>query len=145
MNQTERFCKIRQVFKNNSLVFSRDFIDDLDISHATFHCDIEYPQTHFNAFGIYDHKSGAYRFDSHALQFTRPGILYTANKAGSLLTIAKMLYELLPGLLEPYLALILERISKLLEKGSSTYDEVRNRIRIFTMAIRKVVATVFLL
>jgi predicted DNA-binding transcriptional regulator YafY len=143
MDRTERFYKVCRAFEKGAVVPSKKFISELEISRATFYRDIEYLQTRFNAPIIYDRKSGGYRFDPNAPQFTLPGVWFTATEAESLLTINKMLHELQPGLLEPYLTPILERISKLLEKRNSTYDEVRNRIRILTMANRKAEANYF--
>lgn len=143
MDRTERFYKICRSFDHGTAVPSKKFISELEISRATFYRDIEYLQTRFNAPIIYDRKGGGYRFDPHAPQFTLPGIWFTATEAESLLTINKMLHELQPGLLEPYITPILERISKLLEKRNRTYDEVRNRIRILTMANRKAEANYF--
>ncbi len=143
MDRTERFYKICRAFENGASIPSKKFISKLEISRATFYRDIEYLQTRFNAPILYDRKSGGYRFDPNAPQFTLPGIWFTATEAESLLTINKMINELQPGLLEPYLTPILERISKLLEKRNSTYDEVRNRIRILTMASRKAEANYF--
>lgn len=143
MERTERFYKICRAFESRVAVPSKRFIDELEISRATFYRDIEYLQTRFNAPIIYDRKKGGYLFDPNAPQFTLPGVWFTAAEAESLLTINKMISELQPGLFEPYLTPIQERISKLLEKRNSTYDEVRNRIRILTMASRKTEANYF--
>lgn len=143
MDRTERFYKICRVFENGAVVPSKKFISELEISRATFHRDIEYLQTRFNAPIIYDRKGRGYRFDPDAPQFTLPGIWFTATEAESLLTINKMLSELQPGLLGPYLTSIQERIGKLLEKRNSTFDEVRNRIRVLSMASRKVEANYY--
>lgn len=138
MDRTERFYKICRALEKGATVPSTRFIQDLEMSRATVFRDIDYLKERFNAPILYDRKAGGFRFDPAAPQFTLPGIWFTASEAESLLTIHKMLNELQPGLLEPYLAPILERISKLLEKRHSTLDEVRNRIRILTMASRKV-------
>jgi predicted DNA-binding transcriptional regulator YafY len=143
MDRSERFYKICRAFESGAVVPSKKFIEEIEISRATFHRDIEYLQTRFNAPIIYDRKGRGYRFDPEAPQFTLPGIWFTATEAESLLTINKMLSELQPGLLGPYLTPIQERISKLLEKRNSTFDEVRTRIRILSMASRKTEANYY--
>jgi predicted DNA-binding transcriptional regulator YafY len=115
----------------------------LEVSRATVFRDIEYLKDRFNAPILYDRKDRGFHFDPAAPQFTLPGIWFTASEAESLLTLHKMLNELQPGLLESPLAPVLERISRLLEKRHSTLDEVRHRIRILTMARRKVEANYF--
>lgn len=138
MDRTERFYKICRELDKGAQVPSAKFIHDLEVSRATIFRDIEYLKDRFNAPIIYDRKGRGFCFDPDAPQFTLPGIWFTASEAESLLTIHKMLSELQPGLLGPYLSPMLERIGKLLEKRNSTLDEVNNRIRILTMANRKV-------
>ncbi len=143
MDRTERFYKMCRALEKGAAIPAKKFINELEISRATFHRDIEYLQTRFNAPIIYDRRNRGYRFDPNAPQFTLPGVWFTASEAESLLTIHKMLDELQPGLLGPYLAPVQERISKLLKKRNSTYDEMRARIRILTMARRNSEANYF--
>jgi predicted DNA-binding transcriptional regulator YafY len=143
MDRTERFYKICRALEKGAAIPAKKFISELEISRATFHRDIEYLQTRFNAPIIYDRKGGGYRFDPNAPQFNLPGVWFTATEAESLLTINKMLSELQPGLLGAYINPIQERLSKLLEKRNSTYEEVRSRIRILAMANRNTEANYF--
>jgi predicted DNA-binding transcriptional regulator YafY len=143
MDRTERFYKICRALEKGAAIPATKFINELEISRATFHRDIEYLQSRFNAPIIYDRRNRGYHFDPNAPQFTLPGVWFTATEVESLLTINKMLSELQPDLLGAYINPIQERIGKLLERRNSTYEEVRSRIRILAMANRNAEANYF--
>lgn len=143
MERTERFYKICRRLGQGGVIPSKKFIEEFGISRPTFFRDIEYLQDRFNAPIIYDRQGGGYRFDPAAAQFTLPGIWFTAAEVESLLTIYKMLNDIQPGLLSKHLSPVLDRISRLLQQRNSTLDEIRNRIRILSIANRTVAANYF--
>lgn len=49
MDRTERFYKIERMLRNREVVPIRDFLDELDVSEATFKRDIEYLRERLHA------------------------------------------------------------------------------------------------
>ncbi len=138
MDRTERFYKICQRLARGRPISSKVFIDALSISRTTFFRDIEYLKDRFNAPIEYDRQSRGYRFDPKADRFELPGIWFTASEAHAMLTLHRLLNDVQPGLLKPLLQPLYERLEKSLGKNASSMEEIRHRIRILSMAQRKV-------
>ena len=58
MNRTERFYKIDQLLNDQTVVPLGTFLDDLDISLATFKRDLEYMRERLNAPIQWDRDAG---------------------------------------------------------------------------------------
>ena len=58
MDRTERFYRIEQLLQDRKLVPLRDFLDELEVSRATFKRDIEYLRDRLHAPIEYDRDAG---------------------------------------------------------------------------------------
>ena len=65
MDRTERFYRIDQLINNRKLVTTREFLEELGVSLATFKRDLLYMQNHLHAPIVYDRFSGAYCFNQN--------------------------------------------------------------------------------
>jgi len=54
MERTERFYKIQQLLQSRRFVRTQDFLDELEVSRATFKRDLEYLRDRFRAPIVYD-------------------------------------------------------------------------------------------
>jgi len=139
MDRTERFYKIDKLLRASRRgVPAQRFMDELVVSRATLHRDIDYLRDRFNAPILNDRKAGGYYYDPDASDFQLPGLWFTAAEAHALMTVQHLLREVQPGLLDPYLRPLQNRINKLLEQSDSSLREVQRRIRILQLAHRRV-------
>ena len=64
MNRTERFYKIDQMLHERRVVPIEVFLDELDVSRATFKRDIEYMRDRLHAPIVWNRDAGGYHFES---------------------------------------------------------------------------------
>lgn len=141
MDRTERFYKIKLLLDTRKVVPRAVFLDELSISLATLKRDLEYMRDRMNAPIVWDHEKRGYRFDApdgKTPSFELPGLWFNASEAHALLTMQYLLDNLQPGLLEPHIQPLKERVQKLLGRGDHAADEARTRIRILPQAARTV-------
>lgn len=139
MDRTERFYKLCHALSKGRSVPSKELLPKLgEISPSTLKRDIEYLQTRFNAPIEYDRTSRGWRYIPEAEQFELPGLWFTPSEAQALITLQQLLAHIQPGLLDPYLRPLQNRIGKLLEKGDQTIEQVQRRIRILQQNARAV-------
>jgi predicted DNA-binding transcriptional regulator YafY len=142
MDRTERFYKIDKMLQARKLVPIKDFLDELDVSLATFKRDLEYMRDRLNAPIVWDRDQNGYRFEwpdegAKAPRYELPGLWFSADEAESLLTLERLVETLEPSLLGPHLQPLKTRLTALLSTGNRHADEVRKRIRVMTMGARK--------
>lgn len=141
LDRTERFYKIKQLLDTRKVVPRAVFLDELSISLATLKRDLEYMRDRMNAPIVWDQEKRGYRFDApdgKTPSFELPGLWFNASEAQALLTTQYLLDNLQPGLLEPYIKPLKDRVETLLGRGDHAADEVRKRIRILPQAARAV-------
>jgi len=141
MERTERFYKIQQLLQNRRLVTKQEFLDELEVSPATFKRDLEYLRDRFQAPIIYDADKEAYRFDDKVADsalWQLPGLWFSADELVALLTMDRLLAELEPGVLSEVIGPFRKRIKSLLASGELSADEVTNRIRVLAMGARAI-------
>src|SRR5512134_95693 len=141
MERLERFYRIQQLLKARRFVRTQEFLDDLEISRATFKRDLDYLRDRFHAPILYDRDQEAYRFDDKVEDgalWQLPGLWFNAQELRALLTMDQLIADLQPGLLSELLGPIRRRLRELLESGEHSADEVARRIRILPMGARKV-------
>ncbi|MFZ5555269.1 MAG: hypothetical protein ACOZDY_00875 [Pseudomonadota bacterium] len=63
MNRTERFHKIIELLNRGRAVPRQVFLDELEVSLATFKRDLEYMRDRMNAPIVYSAEAGRYVFD----------------------------------------------------------------------------------
>jgi len=64
MNRTERFYKIQELLRHRRIVPKGVFLEELEVSPATFKRDLEYLRDRFSMPIIWDREAGGYRLDS---------------------------------------------------------------------------------
>src|SRR4051812_21454245 len=132
MERLERFYKIDQLLKERKVVTLNIIMETLDVSRATLKRDLEYMRERFNAPIEYDRELGGYRFGKQGAgpRYELPGLWFNASEIHALLTMQQLLLNLQPGLLEPHVAPMLERLRDILGTGDSSWQEIEKRIRI---------------
>ena len=63
MDRSERFYRIDQLLHERGVVPRDVFLDELEVSLATFKRDLEYMRDRYNAPVVWDPDAGGYRFD----------------------------------------------------------------------------------
>ena len=146
MDRTERFYKIQRLLTQRKVVPRDDFIEELEVSRATFKRDLEYLRDRMQMPIIWDRDMGGYRLDQSATTahlYQLPGLWFSSEEVHALLTMEHLLERLQPGLLGPQLRPLRNLIRKTLESGDFTADEVNRRIRILQIGVRPVESETF--
>lgn len=136
MDRTERFYRIQQLLRQNRTVPVRRFLDDLEISLATFKRDLEYMRSRLNMPIVWDREVSGYRLDRAVDAQELPGLWFSDSEIYALLTMQSLLENLQPGLLGPHIAPLLERLKAAIGSGAHPTEEVQKRIRILHLARR---------
>jgi predicted DNA-binding transcriptional regulator YafY len=146
MDRTERFYRIDQLINNRKLVTTREFIEELSVSLATFKRDLLYMQNHLHAPIVYDRSSGAYRFDQNNAvgpKYELPGLWFNDTEIHALLVAKHLLEEIQPGILQLHIKPLISRLEGLLDSTDHLLEEIENRIVIEKPAYRPVGSKVF--
>lgn len=141
MDRTERFYKIQQMLSDRKLVTAEQFIKELEISRATFRRDLEYLRDRLGAPIVWDAELGGYVLQNLPGEnlSTLPGVWLNELEMHSLLTVIELLRNIEPrSLIGSQVNPIRERLEKLLEKGDYSAQEISKRVRIITLARRKI-------
>jgi predicted DNA-binding transcriptional regulator YafY len=136
VDRTERFYKIQQLIHRNKVVPVRRFLDELEISPATFKRDLEYLRSRLNIPIIWDREANGYRYDPAAQAQELPGLWFNAQEIYALLVMKQLLENLEPGLLGPHVEPLLARLTAAIGSQEHPAEEVQHRIRILHMARR---------
>jgi predicted DNA-binding transcriptional regulator YafY len=141
MDRLERFYKIDQLLTDRKVVSFAVFKQALGMSPASVKRDLEYMRNRFNAPIEYDRETKGYRFGKprSGPRYELPGLWFSADEAYALLTMQSLLSELQPGLLEPHVGPLQDRLRAILG-GEPAWKDIKNRIRIFQPERRSVPA-----
>jgi predicted DNA-binding transcriptional regulator YafY len=146
MDRTERFYKIDRLLRQNRFVPVDRFLDELDISLATFKRDIEYMRSRLHAPIVWDREGNGYCLtepDKDAPRYELPGLWFNASEIHALLMMEQLLESIDPGVLAKRLEPLKGRLAAVLESTDHSADEVRRRIKVLTMASRALPAGAF--
>lgn len=141
MDRTERFYKIDHLLRAQKYVSQKRFLEDLQVSPATFKRDIEYMRSRFHAPIAWDRERNGYYFTNPtrgAPTYQLPGLWFNATEVHALLTMLHLLRNLDPGILAPHVEPLRARLIALLGSTDHAVDEIEKRIRILSMTARKV-------
>jgi predicted DNA-binding transcriptional regulator YafY len=141
MDRSERFYRIQQMLLHRRYVRTQEFLDELEVSRATFKRDLEYLRDRFRAPIVYDNDHEAYRFDDKvedSAVWQLPGLWFTADELRALITMDRLLADLEPGVLSELIGPFRKRLKELLGSGEHKATEVARRIRVLTMGSRAV-------
>lgn len=141
MNRTERFYKIDQMLHERRVVPIEIFLEELDVSRATFKRDMEYLRERLHAPIIWDRELGGYRFESippSGPAYALPGLWFSAGELYALLAANQLLSDIEPGVLAAHVAPLQVRLAALLEASGHSAAEITQRVRLLSMARRRV-------
>ena len=137
MDRLERFYKIHQLLEERSPVSFSVFRETLGMSVASVKRDLAYMRERFNAPIEYDRDANGYRFGKPGPgpRYELPGLWFSPDEAHALLTMQSLLAELQPGLLEPHVKPLRERLQAIIGTSVGTgergWRDVEKRIRVF--------------
>jgi predicted DNA-binding transcriptional regulator YafY len=146
LDRTERFYKIDRLLTQNKFVPVSRFLEELEVSRATFKRDIEYMRSRFHAPIAWDREHSGYCFTTPAKDAPRyalPGLWFNASEIHALLAMEQLLEGIDPGILARRLEPLKNRLRELLGSSDHSAEEVRRRIRVLSMAGRTMPAGEF--
>jgi len=138
MDRTERFYHIDRLLNERRVVPVQVFLDELEVSLATFKRDLEYLRERFNAPIVWDRDAGGYRFEAPASgpRYELPGLWFNPSEVIALLTMQQLLKNLEPGLLSGHVEPLLTRLRAILGEGELPIEDIDKRIRFHRQAGR---------
>lgn len=140
MGDLERLYRIKYMIQARGSVPLKDFLDELEISKATFKRDLEYLRSRMNASIVYDRFHGGYRFDgqSDGEKIELPGLWFSEKEATALVLMQHLLSSLdKGGLIEPHIQPLTSIIDGILGQRQTPAKELRKRLKVFGMSARK--------
>lgn len=140
MSDMERLHRIKYMIQARKCVPKQAFLDELEISDATFKRDLEYLRSRMNASIIYDRYLGGYAFE-HPRDEEKtelPGLWFTEKEATALVLMQHLLSSLdQGGLIGPHIEPLSAIIDGILGQSETTAKELRKRIKVLGMGSRK--------
>ena len=138
MDRTERFYRINQLLSARQAVPMQAFLEELEVSPATFKRDLEYLRDRLQAPILWDRERQGYRYDDNTSHpFELPGMWFNESEVHALLVMEYLLENLQPGLLTPHIKPLQTQVRALLDRGDHSVEEIHHRIRILPMAARR--------
>ena len=138
MDRFDRIFELNRILQGARHPVSRKRLEDeLECSRATVKRIIEDMRLYLNAPIVYDREHNGYRYDqSEGAMYELPGLWFNASELHALLTVQQLLADVQPGLLEPMLKPLQQRIDALLELQRTGSEGLQGRIRMLQMAAR---------
>ena len=140
MSDMERLHRIKYMIQARKCVPKQSFLDELEISDATFKRDLEYLRSRMNASIIYDRFLGGYKFENpqDEEKTELPGLWFSEKEATALVLMQHLLSSLDQcGLIGPHIELLTTIIDGILGQTETTAKELRKRIKVLGMGSRK--------
>lgn len=136
----QRLHRITYLLQARKCVPLVDFLNELEISKATFKRDLEYLRSRLNASIVFDRFQGGYRFENpqDAKKVELPGLWFTEKEATALALMHQLLASLdKGGLIGPHIEPLSTIIDNILGQHQASSKELRKRIKVLPMAQRK--------
>jgi len=140
MSDLERLHRIKYMIQARKCVPIEEFLDELEISKATFKRDLEYLRDRMNASIVFDRAEGGYRFDkpNAGEKIELPGLWFSEKEATALVLMQHLLDNLdQGGLISSHIDPLVEIIDGILGQSEVSAKELRKRIKVFGMSARK--------
>lgn len=139
--QTDRLYRLKHLFDSGRCFPKAYLLEELEVSFATLKRDITLLRDRMNAPIVFDAELGGYRLDATqqtiGTQYELPGLWFSAGEIHALLTMQHLLANLdVGGLLGPYVAPLIKRLTKLIDVGNHTGEELARRIKVQTVGAR---------
>src|ERR1041385_6833254 len=137
MDRTERFYKIDRLLRRGKTLPIARFLEELEVSRATFKRDLEYLRDRFGAPIVWDRDIGGYRYDAEAAKsFSLPGFWLSGNEVRALLAVEHLIETMEPGVLSESMAPLKTRLEEMLAAGGTSAKQIRRRVRLLQMGAR---------
>lgn len=133
MNNTERIHKIHQMLTNRKVVTTEQFLSELQISVSTLKRDLSFLKDRLNAPLTFDHEMRGYCFESASPvgpKYEVPGLWFNDSELHALMTMQKLLSDVQPSLLTPYLQPLQSKLQAILCSMKDSPEEIANRVLI---------------
>jgi predicted DNA-binding transcriptional regulator YafY len=146
MDRTERFYKIDRLLAQHRCVPIARFLEELEVSPATFKRDIEYMRNRLHAPIVWDREQNGYCLTAPAKgapPYQLPGLWFNASEIHALLAMEQLVEGIDPGILAQRLSPLRQRLRELLGSADHSAEEVRRRIKVLPMAGRTTPAREF--
>ncbi|MBU3590429.1 WYL domain-containing protein [Polynucleobacter sp. 78F-HAINBA] len=140
MSDMQRLHRITYLLQAKKCVPLVDFLNELEISKATFKRDLEYLRSRLNAPIVFDRFQGGYRFESldDVQKIELPGLWFSEKEATALALMHQLLASLdKGGLIGPHIEPLSTIIDNILGQHQASAKELRKRIKVLPMAQRK--------
>ena len=140
MSDMERLHRIKYMIQQRKCVPIEDFLDELEISKATFKRDLEYLRSRSKADIEYDRFLGGYKFKdgSDINKIEMPGLWFSEKEATALVLMQHLLSSLdQAGLIGPHIEPLTAIIDGILGQSETSAKELRKRIKVIGMGSRK--------
>ena len=139
MDRFDRIFELNRILQAARQPVSRRRLEDeLECSRATVKRIIDDMRLYLNAPIVYDRDLNGYRYDqSEGAMYELPGLWFNASELHALLTVQQLLADVQPGLLEPVLRPLQQRIDSLLEAQRAGSEGLQGRIRVLQVAARE--------
>ena len=140
MSDMERLHRIKYMIQQRKCVPIEDFLNELEISKATFKRDLEYLRSRSKADIEYDRFLGGYKFkdgsDINKIEMT--GLWFSEKEATALVLMQHLLSSLdQAGLIGPHIEPLTAIIDGILGQSETSAKELRKRIKVIGMGSRK--------
>src|SRR4030067_1517867 len=138
MDRFDRIFALHKILSSHRTPVSRqDMQPKLECSRATINRIIEDTRDFLGAPIKYNRQRNGYYYDSSEQPvYELPGLWLNTSEIFALLTTHRLLSEVQPGLLEPYLNPLKKRLDEILRHQHTGSRGIANRIRILQMAPR---------
>jgi predicted DNA-binding transcriptional regulator YafY len=140
MSDMERLHRITYMIQHRKCVPIEDFLDELEISKATFKRDLDYLRDRLKASITYDRYLGGYKFENPdgINKIEMPGLWFSEKEATALVLMQHLLSSLdQGGLIGPHIEPLTAIIDGILGQSETTAKELRKRIKVIGMGSRK--------
>ena len=139
MDRFDRIYELNRILRNARQPVSRRRLqEELECSHATIKRIIEDMRLYLNAPIVYDRDYNGYRYSrTEGRMYELPGLWFNASELHALFSVQQLLADVQPGLLEPMLKPLQQRIGSLLKLQRTGSEGLHGRIRVLKMAARQ--------
>lgn len=146
MERGERFYYIHRKLRSGACLPLQHFLDQLEVSRATFKRDIEYLRDRYRAPIVYDRDAGGYRYDrsdAEDARFELPGLWFSPEELHGLLTMDALMQQMDHEMLGEPLSLLRRRLVDLLGEQGIALEQLQKRVHVFQTGVRRRLSTSF--
>ena len=137
MDRFDRIYQLHHLLANARLPVSRRRIqEELECGERTAKRIIQAMRDYLGAPIVYDREHNGYHYDASPGEFELPGLWFNASELQALLLMQQLLHQVEPGLLDPQLEPVRQRIDRLLNQQHISGGGVQDRIRLLSSAAR---------